>query len=68
MKNSVKVKRVEQNVGQEELAKKVGVTRQAIHAIETSKYQPSVILAFKISEVLKCPVYELFELEERDWS
>lgn len=67
MKNRVKLRRTELEIGQEELAKLVGVTRQAIHSIEKGKYQPSVILAFKLAEVLKAKPNELFELEKTDW-
>ncbi|TJY37755.1 helix-turn-helix transcriptional regulator [Pontimicrobium aquaticum] len=66
MVNKVKVTRVIKNIGQEELAKKVGVTRQAIHSIEKGKYQPSVILAFKIAKALNIDINELFKLEEND--
>lgn len=66
MVNKVKVTRVVKNIGQEELAKKVGVTRQAIHSIENGKYQPSVILAFKIAKALDIDINELFILEDND--
>lgn len=55
------------DIGQEELANFVGVTRQAIHSIEKGKYQPSVILAFKLAQVLNVEPRDLFELEKSDW-
>lgn len=67
MTNSVKLRRVVLDIGQEELASLVGVTRQAIHSIEKGKYQPSVILAFKLAQVLNVEPRDLFELEESDW-
>lgn len=67
MTNSVKLRRVKLDIGQEELANLVGVTRQAIHSIEKGKYQPSVILAFKLAQVLHVEPRDLFELEESDW-
>lgn len=67
MTNSVKLRRVVLDIGQEELANLVGVTRQAIHSIEKGKYQPSVILAFKLAQVLNVEPRDLFELEESDW-
>lgn len=67
MTNSVKLRRVMLDIGQEELANFVGVTRQAIHSIEKGKYQPSVILAFKLAQVLNVEPRDLFELEESDW-
>ncbi|NBB76030.1 MAG: helix-turn-helix domain-containing protein [Bacteroidetes bacterium] len=45
---------------QQELADKVGVTRQTIHAIEAAKYSPSLELAFKIAEVFAKPLGEVF--------
>lgn len=51
---------------QEELAKAVGVTRQAIHSIEHNKYVPSTVLALKIARCLGKTVNDLFELEEGD--
>lgn len=45
---------------QEELADKTGVTRQTIIAIESAKYSPSLELAFKISQVFGVPLDEVF--------
>ncbi len=53
---------------QEELARKVGVSRQTINYIEKGRYQPSVKLALKLSAVLKCRVEDIFELERSDWN
>ncbi len=66
MKNSIKVERARMNITQEELAKKAGVTRQAINAIETNKYAPSIVLAFKIAKALKVKITDIFEPEPRD--
>jgi putative transcriptional regulator len=46
---------------QQELAQKVGVTRQTIHSIEASKYSPSLELAFRIALVFKRPITEVFQ-------
>jgi putative transcriptional regulator len=48
---------------QEELAKRVGVTRQTIIAIEKGKYNPSVALALRIAGVFALPVEQVFFLE-----
>lgn len=48
---------------QQELAEHVGVTRQTIHAIEASKYSPSLELAFKIARVFDEPLEEVFRYE-----
>jgi putative transcriptional regulator len=66
MKNSLKVERAIKNITQEELAREIGVTRQAINSIELGKYVPSTVLALKLSEFFCKPVNELFSLEEGD--
>lgn len=55
------------NMGQSELADKLGVTRQTIHAVENGKFVPSTLLAMKMANLLEAKVEELFELEESDW-
>lgn len=49
---------------QQELAKRVGVTRQTIIAIEASKYSPSLTLAFRIARVFDKRVEEVFQYED----
>lgn len=66
MKNRLKVERAELNITQLQLADKIGVTRQAINAIETGKYVPSTLLALRLSELFGKPVNELFSLEDAD--
>ena len=48
---------------QEELAKRVGVTRQTIIALEADRYVPSLLLAVRLAKVFQIPVEELFALE-----
>lgn len=48
---------------QQQLADKVGVTRQTIVAIEKEKYSPTLELAFKIAEVFNTPLHEIFTYE-----
>ncbi len=60
MKNRLKVLRAENNWTQEELAQRVGVSRQAINAIETEKYDPSLPLAIKLGKLFGKPVEEMF--------
>lgn len=62
-----KVRITKGEITQEELARKVGVTRQTIIYIEKGKFNPSVKLALKIAKILGCTVEELFELEDGDW-
>jgi putative transcriptional regulator len=66
MKNKVREERTKKNMTQEELAKKMKVSRQTINAIETNKYYPSIVLALKLSSFFKCSVNELFILEDSD--
>jgi putative transcriptional regulator len=49
---------------QEELANRVGCTRQTIIAVEAGKYVPSLSLAFQIAEVFGVPLEEVFQYEE----
>lgn len=48
---------------QEDLAKRVGVTRQTIIALEVDRYVPSLLLAARLARVFQIPVEELFVLE-----
>lgn len=48
---------------QQELADRVGVTRQTIHAIEAAKYSPSLELAFRIAAVFEVPLEDVFRYE-----
>jgi putative transcriptional regulator len=66
MKNCLKVERAIKNVTQDELAKIIGVSRQAINSIELGKYVPSSILALKLSRYFNKSVNEIFTLEEND--
>lgn len=68
MRNNLRVERAVLNITQEELAKKTGVTRQAINAIELNKYIPSALLALKISYVFGKSVSDIFVLEDSDWN
>ena len=66
MKNTLKVERAINNFTQEELAKKIGVSRQTINSIETNRYVPSTVLALKLSKLFNKPVNDFFNLEEKD--
>ena len=67
MKNKVKPYRQLAELTHAELAEKIGVSRQTIHAIEKGQYNPSILLVLKIASVLDKEVEELFLIEERDW-
>ena len=66
MKNTLRVARAIKNITQEELAKKISVSRQTIHSIENGKFVPSVLLALKLADFFEMKVDELFSLEEND--
>ena len=62
MKNTIRVARAEQRMTQQELADKVGVSRQTINAIESGKFVPSTVLALKIAHTFEKSVEEIFSL------
>jgi putative transcriptional regulator len=66
MKNRIRVLRAEQNWSQAELGMRVGVSRQAINAIETGRYDPGLPLAMRIARAFNEKVDDIFELEEND--
>ncbi|NOZ77461.1 MAG: helix-turn-helix transcriptional regulator [Euryarchaeota archaeon] len=60
MKNNIKLQRVIRDMTQEELARKVKVTRQTINAIEKGKFNPSLELAFRLADLFEMKIEELF--------
>ncbi|MAZ27277.1 MAG: transcriptional regulator [Cytophagaceae bacterium] len=66
MKNTIKVQRAILDITQEDLAGKIGVSRQTINSIEKNRYVPSTLLALKLSRVFGKPIEDFFELEEDD--
>jgi len=60
MKNIIRDKRKQRGLSQEELAKKCGVSRQTVNAIENNKYDPTLALAFSLANELETTVDELF--------
>ncbi len=63
MKNKIKILRAENELTQEQLAEKVNVSRQTINAIEKGKFDPSLPLAFKISNLFNMRIEEIFQNE-----
>ena len=61
MENQIKTRRRELGLSQEELARRCGVTRQTINAIENDKYDPTLSLAFSLARELQCSVDGLFQ-------
>lgn len=66
MENFIRVERAKKKITQAELAEKVNVSRQTIHAIETGKFIPSTVLALKIAKFFDVKIEDLFKLEEND--
>jgi putative transcriptional regulator len=62
--NHVKEQRLRRGFSQEQLANRVGVSRQSINSIERGRYIPSLPLALRIAQLFGCSIEELFELEE----
>ena len=60
MENCIRERRKALKLSQEELAKRCGVTRQTINAIENDKYDPTLSLAFRLAAVLETSVDGLF--------
>lgn len=63
VRNRLKVFRAMHDWTQEELARRVCVTRKTINTIEKGKYVPSTYLALKLAQVFQVPVEELFQLD-----
>lgn len=66
MKNTIKVERAKKNWTQAALAEKIGVSRQAINAIEAGKFVPSTVLALRMAKEFNTTVELIFQLEETD--
>lgn len=62
--NSVHKLRKQRKLTQEELAAKVGVTRQTIIAMEKGNYAPSVMLALKVAKAFRTRVEDIFKLKK----
>ena len=60
MNNRLKVLRAERSWSQNDLAERLEVSRQSVNAIETGKYDPSLPLAFRISDVFGIPIEQIF--------
>ncbi|MEL7189510.1 MAG: helix-turn-helix transcriptional regulator [Pseudomonadota bacterium] len=63
MKNRLKVLRAERDWSQQDLADRLGVSRQSVNAIEKGRYDPSLPLAFSISDVFELPIEKIFSPE-----
>lgn len=64
LRTRIKELRARYDMTQEELAERVGVTRQTMLHLEKGKYNPSLLLAHRVARVLKSTVEEVFIIEE----
>ena len=64
MKNRLKVLRAERDWTQGDLATRLGVSRQAVNAVETGKYDPSLPLAFRIAKLFALRIEDVFVPDE----
>ena len=63
MKNNLKFYRIKSGYTQEDISKKIGVSRQTINSIENNRFHPSILLCLKLSKELDCRLDDLFYLE-----
>ncbi|WP_189454367.1 helix-turn-helix transcriptional regulator [Cognatilysobacter bugurensis] len=61
MQNRLRELRAQRNWSQGDLAQRLEVSRQTVNAIETSKYDPSLPLAFRIARLFECSIEEIFD-------
>ena len=64
MKNKIEAIRTERGIRQDELAKALGVSRQTISSLENGRYNPSILLAYKIAKLFGMTIEEVFCFEE----
>jgi len=64
MFNRVKTLREQKGLSQQQLGDLLDVSRQTINSIEKGRYNPSILLAFKIARMFKQPIEEIFIYEE----
>lgn len=64
LKNTIKVQRAMKDWTQEELARRIGVTRKTVNTIENGVYVPSTVLALKMARVFGVTVEDVFQLAE----
>ena len=64
MKNRIEELRNERGVRQEELAKEMNVSRQTISSLENGRYNPSILLAYRIAQFFGMAIEEVFVFEE----
>jgi putative transcriptional regulator len=66
MKNRIEEVRKQKNITQDDFAKTLGVSRQTISSLENGRYNPSILLAFKIAKYFNMTIEEIFICDEED--
>ena len=66
MKNKIENIRKEQGILQDEMAKALGVSRQTISSLENGRYNPSIMLAYKIAKYFGMAIEDIFVFEEEE--
>lgn len=66
MKNRIETIRKERGIRQEEFAKVLGVSRQTISSLENGRYNPSIMLAYKIAKYFDMTIEEVFIFEDEE--
>jgi putative transcriptional regulator len=64
MKNRIEEIRKQRGILQEEIAKAMGVSRQTISSLENGRYNPSILLAYRIAKYFEMTIEEVFIFEE----
>lgn len=63
LKNSIKVERARRNMTQADLAFAVGVSRKTINTIETGRFVPTVVTAFRIAQAFNMKIEDIFQFD-----
>jgi len=66
MKNRIEQIRNEKGIKQDELGKMLGVSRQTISSLENGRYNPSIMLAYKIAKLFEMSIEEVFIFDEEE--
>ncbi len=66
MKNRIEAIRKEKGIRQEDFAKALGVSRQTISSLETGRYNPSILLAYKIARYFELRIEDVFLFDDED--
>jgi len=66
LKNRIEEIRKDRGIKQEDFAKAMGVSRQTISSLENGRYNPSILLAYKIAQYFGMTIEEVFIFEEED--